>query len=251
MTYPWRMGLFAVGAAGLAVLYGLIIARMPTPHASPYGEAINNLSSPQRHVTDAVTAVNFDYRGFDTLGEEFILFVSVMGAIVLLRQQHEKKRETRMDALTSARRVSHTDAVRVWTLAMTGPTVLFGIYIVIHGQLTPGGGFQGGVILATAPLLIYLAESYDVFKRVTSNPLIEVTEAIGAGGYAIIGILGCILGAWFLQDVLPLGEQNQPNWLSGGTVPLINFSVGVEVAAGFTLLMAAFLQSLLSKEEEQ
>lgn len=251
MSYPWRIGLFLVGAAGLATLYGLIIARMPGPHASQYGEAINHLSQPQRHVTDAITAVNFDYRGFDTLGEEFILFVSVMGAIVLLREQHEKKRETRVDATISSRAVGPNDAIRVWTLAMTGPTVLFGVYIVIHGQLTPGGGFQGGVILATAPLLIYLAESFDVFKRVTSNPLIEITEAIGAGGYALIGILGCVMGAWFLQDVLPLGEQNQPNWLSGGTVPLINFAVGMEVAAGFTLLLAGFLQSLLSREGEQ
>lgn len=250
MTYRWRMGLFFLGAAGLAVMYGLIIARMPTPHANPYGEAINRLSAPQRHVTDGVTSVNFDYRGFDTLGEEFILFVSVMGAIVLLREQYEKKRETRIDALTSPRRVGPSDAIRVWTLAMTGPTVLFGLYVIIHGQLTPGGGFQGGVILATAPLLIYLAEGFDVFKRVTSNRLTEITEAIGAATYALIGVLGCILGAWFLQNVLPLGGQNQPNWLSGGTVPLINFSVGVEVAAGFTLLLAAFLQSLLSEEAE-
>jgi multicomponent Na+:H+ antiporter subunit B len=250
MTYPWRMGLFLVGAAGLATMYGLIIARLPGPHASPYGEAINQLSTPQRHVTDAITAVNFDYRGFDTLGEEFILFVSVMGAIVLLREHHEKKRQTRIDALASPRRVGPTDAVRVWTLAMTGPTVLFGMYVVIHGQLTPGGGFQGGVVLATAPLLIYLSEGFDVFKGITSNPLIEITEAIGAGGYALIGLLGCIFSSWFLQNVLPLGEQNQPNWLSGGTVPLINFAVGIEVAAGFTLLLAAFLQSLLSEEAE-
>lgn len=248
MNHPWRLGLFLVGAAGLAVMFGLVIARMPGPHESPYGGAINNLSSPQRHVTDAVTAVNFDYRGFDTLGEEFILFVSVMGAIVLLREAHEKKRETRPDAIVERRVVEPTDAVRVWTLAMTGPTVLFGLYIVIHGQLTPGGGFQGGVILATAPLLIYLVESYDVFKRITSNPLIEVTEAVGAGAYAVIGIVGCIIGTWFLRNVFPLGEQNPPNLLSGGTVPVINLAVGIEVAAGFTLLLAGFLQSLLTKE---
>jgi multicomponent Na+:H+ antiporter subunit B len=251
MTHPWRLGLFLIGAAGLAVMFGLVIARMPGPHASPYGEAINNLASPQRHVTDAITAVNFDYRGFDTLGEEFILFVSVMGTIVLLRESHEKKREARVDGIVERRAVGPTDAVRVWTLAMTGPTVLFGLYIVIHGQLTPGGGFQGGVILATAPLLIYLVESYNVFKRITSNPLIEVTEAIGAGAYAVIGIVGSIVGSWFLQNVFPLGDQNQPNILSGGTVPVINFAVGIEVAAGFTLLLAGFLQSLLTKEGDE
>jgi multicomponent Na+:H+ antiporter subunit B len=242
------MGLFLVGAAGIALLFGLVIATMPGPHAGPYGEAINQLAAPQRHVTDAVTAVNFDYRGFDTLGEEFILFVSVMGAVILLRETHEEKHEARIDALTPGRVVGPTDAVRVWTLAMTGPTVLFGVYVILHGQLTPGGGFQGGVILATAPLLIYLAESYDVFKRVTSNPLVEVTEAIGAGAYAVIGILGCVIGNWFLQNVFPLGEQNQPNLLSGGTVPAINLMVGIEVAAGFTLLLAGFLQSSLGKE---
>ncbi|HSU68708.1 MAG TPA: hypothetical protein VLJ39_17640, partial [Tepidisphaeraceae bacterium] len=139
MSNGWRLVLFFLGAAGLACMYALAIARMPGPHASPYGEAINQLSSPQRHVTDAITAVNFDYRGFDTLGEEFILFVSVMGSIVLLREAHEKKKESRPDGITPRRVVGPTDAVRVWTLAMTGPVVLFGVYVIIHGQLTPGG----------------------------------------------------------------------------------------------------------------
>ena len=242
MNRRWRLAIFALGAAGLATLYALVISRMPAPHVSPYGEAVNALSQPQRHVTDTITNLNFDVRGFDTLGEEFILFVSVMGSIVLLREDHDSKTARRIDASTPQRAVEPPDVVRVWTLAMTGPTVLFGIYMVIHGQLTPGGGFQGGVILATAPILIYLGENYDVFKRVTSNPVIEVVEALGAGGYAIIGAVGWLTGKWFLENVLPLGPQNDPNMLSGGTIPLINAAVGLEVAAGFTLLLAAFLQ---------
>ena len=247
MRHPWRMGMFAVGALGMAALYALIFVRMPPPHASPYGEAVNALSQPQRHVTDTVTNVNFDVRGFDTLGEEFIMFVSVMGSIVLMREEEEKKKQERVDAVTPQRAVRPPDVVRTWTLAMTGPTVLFGIYMVIHGQLSPGGGFQGGVILATAPLLIYLGESYDVFKRVTSNPLIEVVEAIGAGGYAIVVLIGWIFGKWFLENVLPLGPQNDPTMLSGGTIPIINAAVGLEVAAGFTLLLCAFLQHAMSE----
>ncbi|HXE55115.1 MAG TPA: MnhB domain-containing protein [Tepidisphaeraceae bacterium] len=246
MKYPLRLGLFLVGAIGLAILYGLAIARMPGEHESLYGRLINQLSQPQQHIRDAVTAVNFDYRGFDTLGEEFILFISVTGAIVLLRETYEKKKEEQMDAITPGRAVSQTDAVRTWTLALTGPTVVFGVYIVIHGQLTPGGGFQGGVVLATAPLLIYLGESFEVFKRVTSTPLIEITEAIGAGGYAIIGIIGWLAGSWFLQNVFPLGDQNNPSVFTGGTVPAINLATGIEVTAGFTLLLSAFLQQTLA-----
>lgn len=250
MTTPWRLGLFSAGAIGMAILYILAIARMPRPHESRYAHWMNVLAQPQQHIRDVVTAVNFDYRGFDTLGEEFILFVSVTGAIVLLREVYEKKKEEQIDAISPGRVVAPTDAVRVWTLAATGPTVLFGIYVVIHGQLTPGGGFQGGVILATAPLLVYLAENFEIFKRITSNTLIEVTEAIGAGGYALIGILGWLAGSWFLQNVLPLGDQNNPTVFTGGTVPAINLATGIEVTAGFTLLLSAFLQQTLANRGE-
>jgi multicomponent Na+:H+ antiporter subunit B len=251
MKHPFRMGLFAAGAIGLAAIFALAIFHMPPPHISPYGQAVNHLSLPDRHVTDAVTNVNFDVRGFDTLGEEFILFVSVMGAIVLLREETEKKHAKRIDALEPRRVVEAPSSVRVITMALVGPTVLFGIYVVIHGQLTPGGGFQGGVILATAPLLVYLTENYDAFKSITSNPLIEVVEAIGAGGYALIGILGWIAGKQFLENVMPLGPSNPPSAFSGGTIALIDLAVGLEVAAGFTLLLAAFLQHTMSSDQAQ
>jgi multicomponent Na+:H+ antiporter subunit B len=249
MKHPLRMALFAAGAVGLAAIFMSVVFHMPPPHMSPYGQAVNELSLPERHVTDAVTNVNFDVRGFDTLGEEFILFVSVMGAIVLLREETEKKHAKRIDALDPRRVVEAPASVRVWNMALVGPTVLFGIYVVMHGQLTPGGGFQGGVILATAPLLLYLTENYDAFKDITSSPLIEVAEAIGAGGYALIGMLGWLAGRLFLENVLPLGPGNPPDVFSGGTIALIDLAVGLEVAAGFTLLVAAFLQHTMSSDE--
>ena len=52
-----------------------------------YGSVLNRVSVPERHVTDVVTAVNFDYRGFDTLGEEFIFFAAVLGVVLILRPQ--------------------------------------------------------------------------------------------------------------------------------------------------------------------
>ncbi len=64
--------------------------------------------------------------------------------------------------------------MRLWTLAMVGPKVAFGLYVVIHGQLTPGGGFQGGVILASVALIIYLGQGFDTFKRIMTHPLVEI-----------------------------------------------------------------------------
>lgn len=243
MRFPGRIGLFLAGAVGLAVLYVLAYVRLPGPHESPYAVAINTRVVPERHITDAVTAVNFDYRGFDTLGEEFILFASAMGALVLLREAHGATRTPHRDAVRPARAVGPSAALQMWTLMMTGPTVLFGLYIVAHGQLTPGGGFQGGVVLATAPLLIYLAENFQAFKRITSHRGIEIAEALGAAGYAVIGLIALLYGREYLTNILPLGEKG--NVLSGGTVCAINWATGLEVTAGFVLLLYAFLEKTL------
>jgi multicomponent Na+:H+ antiporter subunit B len=114
---------------------------------------------------------------------------------------------------------------------------------VSHGQLTPGGGFQGGVILATAPLLVYLAGDFETFKRITSQTLVEAAEAAGAGGFLFIGVLGMILGGHYLQNVLPLGKTGEVN--SSGTILAISLATGLEVAAGFVLLLYGFLEQTL------
>jgi multicomponent Na+:H+ antiporter subunit B len=209
-----------------------------------YANFVATASVAERQITDTVTAVNFDIRGFDTLGEEFILFVSVIGVIVLLRQQeHEHKEEEEDKRSPEEHAPAPSDATRALALAMIGPLVAFGIYIVSHGQLTPGGGFQGGVILATAPLLIYLAGDFETFKRITSHTLVEIAEAAGAAGFLAIGFAGLMLGENFLQNVFPLGQTGNVN--SGGTIPLISLTTGLEVAAGFVLLLYAFLQQTL------
>ena len=192
-----------------------------------------------------MTAVNFDFRGFDTLGEEFILFVSVMGAVVLLREDREKQQQL-PDAIERSRDVRGTDALHVWILAMVGPKLLFGIYIVVHGQLTPGGGFQGGVILATSILIVYLGENFQTFKRLVSQHAVEIIEACGASTFALIGLLGIVRGQPYLTNVLPLGKSGEPT--SGGTIALIDLATGIEVSCGFILLMSAFLQQTMTRE---
>ena len=212
-------------------------------YRGPYGDVLNAVAVPERHITDVVTAVNFDYRGFDTLGEEFILFAAVIGVAILLRaQRDEEERDPREFAFgRSAPRTS--DAVRALAIALVGPTVVTGVYIVAHGHLTPGGGFQGGVVLATALLLVYLAADYAVLRKVAPFSLVEVCEALGGGGFAIIGLAGFVSGVAYLENVLPLGEVGALN--SAGIVPLINLSVGLEVAAGFVLILVEFLEQTL------
>lgn len=250
MNRRGRLIFFLLSAAAFAGMYLWGLKGLPAVghYRGPYGDVLNRAATYERHVTDVVTAVNFDYRGFDTLGEEFILFMSVIGGTVLLRRQREEKqsegRDKQLADQSPERQAPEpSDAIRVLTLGLVGPLVIFGLYIAAHGQLTPGGGFQGGVILATAPLLIYLAGDLKKFKQITSHTLVEAGEAAGAAGYLAIGLAGLILGGAYLRNVAALGTTGAIN--SGGTIALIDLATGLEVAAGFVLLLYAFLEQTL------
>ena len=251
MRTRYRLAVFFTGAAGIAILF--FLARSPlrgaTSTSNRYAHEISSRTFAERNVTDAVTAVNFDYRGFDTIGEEFILFVSVLGAIVLLRITDERKEKLLPDAAEPHRELGASDATRLWVLVMIAPKITFGIYVVTHGQLTPGGGFQGGVILATAALILYIGEQFSYFRDVLSHPAMEVAEAAGAAAFLVIGMLAWIAGLPYLTNFVPLGKAHELT--SGGTIPLISVATGLEVAAGFTLLLYAFLQETLTVRAEE
>lgn len=251
MNPRFRLILFLAGAAALGAIYLGLARQIPGPEAlrSRYLAAINHTTVRIRNATDAVSAVNFDYRGFDTLGEEFILFVSVAGATVLLRQAEEKPGRFRRDACSAGRDVRPSDALRLWILLFLGPKLVLGWYLVTHGQLTPGGGFQGGVVLATAVLVCYIAEGFPAFRRVVPHALLEWAGAAGVAGYLLVGLIGLIPGREFLTNVLPLGSAGQVD--AAGTMPWISFATGLEVAAGFTLLLFGFLQEALVPREDE
>ena len=140
----------AVLVFGGFFLWGLTGLPPVGNYPGPYGDVINQVGVSERHVTDMVSAINFDYRGFDTLGEEFILFVSVMGVLLLLRQQHDQTKTEPVDEAPQRAVPRPSDLVRTAGLLLMGSTVLFGLYIVTHGNLSPGGGFQGGVLITSA-----------------------------------------------------------------------------------------------------
>jgi multisubunit Na+/H+ antiporter MnhB subunit len=108
------------------------------------------------------------------------------------------------------------------------------------------------VVLATVPLMVYLAGDPRVFHRIAPHGLVEVAEALGVLGYLAIGLCGLALGVEFLRNVVPLGPVGKIH--SAGTIQLVNLSTGLEVSAGFIVLMQAFLAELLSRrprEEEK
>jgi multicomponent Na+:H+ antiporter subunit B len=242
MSRSIRVGIFLVAAMGFG---GLLLVGMGGlepfgVYRGPYGDIINSSVVPERHATNSVTAVNFDYRGFDTLGEEFILFAAVAGVMVLLREGRGESESSVPGGELARVQQPRSDAVRLAGVAIIGLVNLIGFYIVIHAQLTPGGGFQGGAILGTGTLLAYLASRYRTYRRVVPKAMLDAAEAVGAGTYALIGIATVVAGGAFLENLLPLGTPK--TLLSGGTIGPINLAVGIEVAAGFAILFEEFLE---------
>ncbi|MGW1373587.1 MnhB domain-containing protein [Streptomyces sp. NPDC002446] len=233
MTRTLRLWVLAAGGLGAAVLFVLACRRLPAFGGPwhPYGDRAVRAAL-GRHTANTVSSVNFDQRAFDTLGEESILFASVLGTAVLLRQTRDENRQPPEPADVAP-------PVRRYALLALPVTLLIGLYVVAHGQLSPGGGFQGGVVVATSLHLLYIAVDYRALERIRPVGMYEVADAAGEAAYLLVGSAALLTGAAFLANFLPLGTFNTLS--SGGTVPLLNAAIGVEVAAGVVVLLARFL----------
>jgi multicomponent Na+:H+ antiporter subunit B len=237
-----RLRLFGVAGAGLLAVLLIGLHGLPAfgDFHGAYGLLVDHIEPGERHATDIVTALNFDLRAFDTLGEEFILFASVTGVALLLRHLRDEDGGTgRSRSLADHQFAGASDALRLMSLILVPLLVSLGVYLALHGALTPGGGFQAGVVLAAGPLVILLAGRYLALKRVAPKWALEALDATGATAYALIGLGGLIFASVYLKNFLPLGTSGQ--LLSAGMMPLNSIAVGLEVTGAFLLTWTEFL----------
>ncbi|MFE9370313.1 hydrogen gas-evolving membrane-bound hydrogenase subunit E [Streptomyces sp. NPDC006711] len=242
MSRRTRRWVLAVGMLAVAALYAAAALRMPHFGGGhhPYGDRAV-AAALSRHTANVISSVNFDLRAFDTLGEESILFASVLGTVVLLRQTRDEREVAPAPAEVAA-------PVRRYALIMLPVALLSGLYVIAHGQLSPGGGFQGGVVVATSLHLLYIGADYHALERIRPVGLYEVGDAAGEAAYLVLGVAGLLGGSAFLANtLLPYGTFN--TLASGGTVPLLNAAVGMEVACAVVVLLARFLDQAVEIED--
>jgi multicomponent Na+:H+ antiporter subunit B len=215
---------FLFGAVGLGVLFTVAFLRMPAFGGAEHSYRDASVAAALRQMTpNAVSSVNFDQRALDTIGEELILLSAALGAVVLLRVTRQEEEE-------GGGRYRHgpaevPDALRLIGYLLLPVTLVAGVYVVAHGALSPGGGFQGGVVLGTAVHLVYLAGDYPALQRLRPVRAFEAGEALAAGTFVTLGLV------------------------AAGQVPALNAVVGAEVGCAVVLLLAKFFeQALLIRE---
>ena len=132
--------------------------------------------------------------------------------------------------------------VRTVADIMIIPTIVFGIYLILHGHLTPGGGFQGGAVIASATALLIVA--WGTLKDNKDD--FSTMESTGLTMFFLLALLGIIMGfSLFYNSLAGTGgifggtvSGINPGYINtGGTVPLMNIVVGLEVVAALSLIL--------------
>jgi multicomponent Na+:H+ antiporter subunit B len=219
-------GLLFAGGLGFMLL---AIASTIDFGATPMliGGAIQSAAPQQTGAANIVTSVVLAYRGIDTLGELSILFAAASGAGLILGRRH-----TTAGTLTEGGFVLRQGGALLFPLLM-----LIGFYIIFHGHLTPGGGFQGGVILAAAFFLPLLARP----GAQLHHGMLSMIEGFAGASFVLIGIVALFEGEAFLQPLLIQDSLGQ--LVSAGTLPLLYIAVGLKVGAELASLLSHLAQT--------
>ncbi len=211
-----------------ATLAGGLLIPSSSADRKSVGLQILSRTKSETGAANAVTSVVVLYRGFDTLGEVTVLFLAALGISVFMKGTGEKRKKV----------LDQSFILKTGSRLLFPLMFLFGIYIIAHGHLTPGGGFPGGVIIATGFFVILLtSESVQFNKTVMS--VLEGLAGLSFIGLGVVGLLGP--GNSFLQNFLPLGKFDTV--FSAGIIPLIYAVVGIKVGAELSSVVFAMKES--------
>ncbi|PIS27551.1 MAG: cation:proton antiporter [Candidatus Marinimicrobia bacterium CG08_land_8_20_14_0_20_45_22] len=216
----------------LIITLGVFIPIQKIPFGKPRTEIadyyINN-GKEQTGAANIVTSVVISYRGFDTLGEVTVLFLATIGlGTVLATVKRKEDRKT-----VKASLILSTGCKFLFPLIL-----LFGAYIFLHGHLTPGGGFQGGAVIASAFVLMYLGCHNE--KRINETGSV-LFDSIGGLTFIVVGLVGLAIGTgYFLYNFLPLGKFN--TLMSAGIIPIIYIAIGFKVGSELSKIIDLLME---------
>jgi multicomponent Na+:H+ antiporter subunit B len=249
MTSSVRIVIFGVGALLLGSM--LLVAAVGFPgtleSSGEYGELLARIGFEERAAVNAVAAVLFDLRPSDTLGEALALFVASAGLQLILRGLRGEHHRSLPRTSVPGREVPATsDAVRALALGLVVPLGAFAVFVSVQGHLTIGGGLQGGALASSALATLFLAGRYRAQRRLAPDDRLDHLEAFSVGGYVVVGLAGLVVGAAFLENVLPTGTVGE--LVSSGTIQLLSVLVAIEAGAAVVLVLSEIQEEPLERE---
>ncbi|HUX12055.1 MAG TPA: hydrogen gas-evolving membrane-bound hydrogenase subunit E [Spirochaetia bacterium] len=231
--------LVAIALFGLMIL-PLVTQLTPFTQLTPLATRYVEGGSSELGAANLVTAVVVTYRGLDTLGEVTVLFAATAGVGFLLRRRAGKEEEAAAHANSandetaagSSMPSPFSEILSTGSVVLFPLVLMFGAYIFVHGHLTPGGGFQGGVVIASGFAMLLAANA----GRKLNHGVLLVVESLSGAFYVAMGLLGLVLAAGFLDTTfLPLGTLGQV--FSAGAIPIIYSLVGLKVGSELTNIL--------------
>ncbi|HHR84743.1 MAG TPA: cation:proton antiporter [Candidatus Acetothermia bacterium] len=179
-----------------------------------------------------VSGIYLNYRLYDSLFELLIFSMAVLGVRFYLNAEKSTK--------PNVARVAESPVVRIAADLLFGPIMLIGVYLIVFGHLSPGGGFSGGAVGGTGLLLCAAALGAEVVARRFHEQIIEQIE----WGILLLIILFAVAPIFFdrlpLTDLLPSGRVGK--LLSGGTIPIYNGLIGIKVFIGTWVVIYSFIR---------
>jgi len=183
--------------------------------------------------TNAVAGMILDYRAFDTLGESHVLFVATVCVAILLRLEHNKdgsptdtkRAEEENDRLYEPK---NDKILQLAAKVLVAVIILYGIYVILNGHLSPGGGFSGGAIVGAGLILYVNAFGFERASRIMNRKNYAIISVVPLLFYALAKGYSFFTGANHLPSGIPKGTPGAI--LSGGLILPLNICVGLVVA---------------------
>lgn len=173
-----------------------------------------------------VTGMILDYRAFDTFGESNVLFIATITVLILL---HQKKKGTSGKEENDRIYEPKNDAILRASAAILVPVIIiFGIYIILNGHLSPGGGFSGGAVIGAGLILYLNAFGFERTEKMFTEKTYKVICCLALTFYCLAKSYSFFTGANHLDSHIPLGKPG--HILSSGLILPLNICVGLVVA---------------------
>jgi multicomponent Na+:H+ antiporter subunit B len=231
---------FLTLAAILAVVIPVFFSDTPWPSsARDYLEAQGETDSGARNL---VSAIYLGYRAFDTLGETIVLLVAVSGTISIIAHSGISLArgfgEEALNRNIGGPRLRHrrTELIDVVT-GKLGPIVLiFGLYVMLFGHLSPGGGFQGGVVIASGIVFIALGSKNEDSTRLQEAGVLARIEAAGFLSLILAALSGMVTGSGFFGNPLAGMGASPVSY-----IVILNAVIGLKVGAGIGFMCVAMM----------